>query len=157
MSSTPQSEPKEPMVSYSGPPYSGSISQGAPAWTTFLQRTAQAQQASIPLPILASMSSALMGSAPAKLPSRKLRVGRLPVRTPPSSSRPVPAACNPAASSPLRTPSAIQRASARIASPSCKGTGCVPRAATALSFFAPITAPRPVRPAASLVSFMMQA
>ena len=123
------------MVSYSGAAIVGIDLEGAPAaLTTFLQRTGQAQQPSIPMPILSMTNSRPLISG--NSPSRKLRIGMLPETMPPSRALPpVPASCKPFARVPSRTSWAARRAISRIVSWSAPSRFSVPNETTALRFF----------------------
>jgi hypothetical protein len=104
------------------------------------------------------MVSPLSLSALSNCPCWKLRVGRKPWALITFTRMGVPYLGSPP---PVTGDAASFWTAARQAAMYSFGratcTGCVPRAATALRFLAPITAPTPERPAARCLSLMMQA
>ena len=158
-----QSEPKAATVSYSGPPYSGRTPPNGPSATrtTRVQPTGQDWQARCPRRIVFFMAVPLIRSACSQVPVSQLRVGRMPAPERSSTPPAVPRAPALLGLSPshgcFRILARLARTTSRNPFGSASVTRPVPRMAMALRFFAPITAPSPVRPAARSVSFMTQA
>jgi len=157
ISSILQFGPSAPIDSYSGPPYLGSISILPSAFTVFLQRTEQAQQASSLCLMVSLICSALTFSAPSITDSRKLLVGSMPMELRGLTALAVPSSLKPLMPSYSLEWVLNQRASSLILSGSDNLTFSLPRTAIARRSLLPITAPIPQRPLKCLRSLTILA
>ena len=156
-SSMPQSGPKAQAVSYSGPsPIPSNF-----GFFTFVARPQLMMQAKQPRGRVRSFSasdSPPILSASGKYDSLKFRVGKPPISLRIFTRTSVPYLRSPSPPTAFCLIFVLAFSVAFLnASLSFTCTAPVPRTATALRFFDPITEPTPVLPAARLHSFMMLA